>query len=282
MKEQLAIQRAQQKSSEGEFLHELQTSYELSPKLSEEILRSAKGSLFRSSVGHRSGQVDVTVIGIEERSGKMVERMEKKTVCITIDDGVDDIEIVRDHGRTVLRQVRIDRITEEAIEQGGILSQEDLSRYLLTSLRTIKRDIAEMKGRGIEVITRGVLHNIGRGQTHKVKIVGQYLEGMTYSELRRKTRHSLGAIKRYVDHFTKVVMAAEHGLKGAAEISQVTGLSVFLVGQYQALMREVRRDSIKRSNLMDLIERAKYRPEIKKRPNVHGKRVVRTMEGGRV
>lgn len=75
------------------------------------------------------------------------------------------------------------RITERAIEQGGVLSQEDISKYLSVSLRTVKRDISKIKQRGIEVVTRGYLHKIGRGQTHKVKIIGMCFDGKTFSEI---------------------------------------------------------------------------------------------------
>jgi hypothetical protein len=41
------IKRREIKSSEGEFIRELKNSYELSPKLSEQILLTAKESLLR-------------------------------------------------------------------------------------------------------------------------------------------------------------------------------------------------------------------------------------------
>lgn len=280
MYERLALQRAQQKSFEGEFLYELQHSYELSPKLSQEILRSAKMHLVRSE--HMiEGQVEVTVVGIEERAGKLMERMLRTKVRITVDDGAEDRQVLREHGREALRQLRIERMTEEAIDQGGVLSQEDLSRHLLTSMRTIKRDIAALKDRGIVVTTRGVLQNIGRGQTHKVKIVGQYLDGLTYSELCRKTHHSVGAIKRYLDHFSKVLMAQEHGLQSAEEISQVTGLSQHVIRQYQELLVSVRKEPTRRANLQEFLDRAKYRPEVKKRLKMGGKQAVRMIGGNK-
>ena len=254
------LERAHRKSSEGEFLYELRSSYELSPKLSEQILLSAKQHLIREQ-SLREGQSEVTVIGVEEKSGKVIEKMEKVRVRLTLDNGLEDMEVQRDFGRIALRQQRIQRITEEAIEQGGVLSQEDVSKYLSASLRTIKRDIQEIKKRGIEVVTRGALHSIGRGQTHKVKIVGLYLEGLTYSDLRLRTRHSVGAIKRYLESFTKVTLAQKRGIRQAKEISTVTGLSASVVRQYQALIEESRRDPVKRANLRELIERTSYRRE---------------------
>lgn len=215
------------------------------------------------------GEIEVTVVGIEERAGKILEKMEKKKVRLTIDYGIDDIETLKEYGRIGLRQIRIQRITEEALEQGGVLSQEDLGKYLSCTVRTIQRDIREIKRRGIEVVTRGYLHNIGRGQTHKVKIIGMYLDGLTYSEIRQKAHHSTGAIKRYLESFTKVLMAEKRGIYRSKDVSAVTGLSEALVKQYQELKRESNRDKTRRENIRMLIERAGYRKGLKKTEKQH-------------
>jgi Fic family protein len=257
------LARRQIKSSEGELLWELENSYSLSPKLSSSILMRAKECLLRD-YSLREGQIEVTVIGIEERSGKVIEKMEKKKVRLTIDNGIEDIEILKEYGRISLRQIKIERITDEAIEQGGVLSQEDLSKYLGCTVRTIQRDIKAIKKKGIEVVTRGYLHNIGRGQTHKVKIIGMYLDGKTYSEIKLTARHSSGAIKRYLESFTKVLMAQSKGINERKEISSVTGISEGLVKQYLELIRASKKDKTRSENLKDLINRNSYREGIKK------------------
>lgn len=257
------LARRQIKSSEGELLWELENSYSLSPKLSSSILMTAKECLLRD-YSLREGQIEETVIGVEERSGKVVEKMEKKKVRLTIDNGIEDLEILKEYGRISLRQIKIERITDEAIEQGGVLSQEDLSKYLGCTVRTIQRDINAVKKKGVEVVTRGYLHNIGRGQTHKVKIIGMYLDGKTYSEIKLTARHSSGAIKRYLESFTKVLMAQSKGIYGRKEISAVTGISDELVKQYLELIRQSKKDKTRSENLKDLINRNSYREGIKK------------------
>ena len=257
------LARRQIKSSEGELLWELENSYSLSPKLSSSILMTAKECLLRD-YSLREGQIEETVIGVEERSGKVVEKMEKKKVRLTIDNGIEDLEILKEYGRISLRQIKIERITDEAIEQGGVLSQEDLSKYLGCTVRTIQRDINAVKKKGVEVVTRGYLHNIGRGQTHKVKIIGMYLDGKTYSEIKLTARHSSGAIKRYLESFTKVLMAQSKGIYGRKEISAVTGISDGLVKQYLELIRQSKKDKTRSENLKDLINRNSYREGIKK------------------
>jgi hypothetical protein len=97
--------------------------------VSEEILVSAKHYLLREHI-LKEGQIEVTVIGIEERAGKTIENMYKKKVVLTIDSGIEDTEILKEFGRIGLRQTRIQRIAGEAIEQDGVLSQKDISKYL--------------------------------------------------------------------------------------------------------------------------------------------------------
>ena len=69
---------------------------------------------------------------------------------------------------------------------------------LQTGVRTIRRDIAQLRAAGHWVPTRGVVHDTGRGQSHKAKIVEMYLRRMTYSQIAKRARHSPEAIKRYV------------------------------------------------------------------------------------
>jgi len=252
------------KSSDGEFLYEMEHSFELSPKLSEQILITAKECLLRENT-LREGQIEVSVIGIEERSGKVLEQLEKRRVILTIDAGQVDIEALKLYGRIGLRRIKIQRITDEAVEQRGVLSQEDIGKYLFCTKRTVQRDIREIKKGGINIITRGVLHNIGRGQTHKVKIIGMYLDGKTYSEIKLCAQHSIGAIKRYIESFSKVVMCHKSKIYGRKAISVVTGLSEGLVKQYQDLIRESRKDPIRSSNLRYLEARHSYKGTLKKR-----------------
>jgi hypothetical protein len=81
---QKRYKRNKTKTTEGEFLYALRTSYEFSPKVCESILHTAKAHLLRDKL-LKEGQIEITVIGIEERSGKIVEQMEKTRVILTIE-----------------------------------------------------------------------------------------------------------------------------------------------------------------------------------------------------
>ena len=159
---------------------------------------------------------------------------------------------------------------EGALEQQGVLSQEDLARHLGCSVRTIKRDIKEIKAQGNQVTTRGVLHNIGRGQTHKAQVINLYLDGNTYSEIKRKTHHNTGSIKRYIESFIKVLLAQRRKIYRQKAISQVTGLSEYLIGQYQQVIREAKKDKLKRATLEDIMGQHLGYAAVKKMPESYG------------
>lgn len=250
-RENKVLKRNRIKTTDGEFIYELENSYELSPVLSEQLLITAKSILLRENV-LRQGQVEATVIEIEEKAGKTIERMCKKTVILTIDDGKEDIEIRQEFGRMGLRRVRIQRITSEAIEQNGILSQEDIAKYLSCDVRTVRRDIQEIKTGGVEIITRGVLHNIGRGQTHKKKIIELYLDGYLFSDIKQKTQHSIGAIKRYLQEFTKVITSITKGITDPEEIRKVTGISTNLIKQYKQVYEESRSHKYRKERIRNM------------------------------
>ena len=77
-KEGLYIKRQQIKTSDGEFIHELLNSYELSIKLSEQILQSAKEILLKEGT-LTEGQIEVTVRGYRVQKGIWTYRITRNT-----------------------------------------------------------------------------------------------------------------------------------------------------------------------------------------------------------
>ncbi len=69
--------------------------------------------------------------------------------------GQGDRDVLKNQGLRALRLRRIVRLTEEAYEQGHFLSYEDLSRLLVTSISTLKRDIAYLEKKGYKIRLKG-------------------------------------------------------------------------------------------------------------------------------
>jgi hypothetical protein len=72
---------------------------------------------------------------------------------------------------------------------------------------TVKRDVHELRQAECEVQARGYYEGIGRAISHKARILEVYLQGKTYAEIENRMRHTMQAIKRYVEMFGRVVYA---------------------------------------------------------------------------
>ncbi len=77
-----------------------------------------------------------------------------KRIILTL-IGQSDEDVLKREGLKGLRLRRIIRLTHEAKEQGVLLSYEDLSALLLTSVSTLKRDIAYLERHGKQIPLKG-------------------------------------------------------------------------------------------------------------------------------
>jgi hypothetical protein len=119
-----------------------------------------------------------------------------------------------------------------------LLTQEDLGRLLQVSSRTIRTDIRELQRDGNTIHTRGYEHDIGRGVSHKTRIVELYLSGFTYDEIMRQTRHSAFSIKRYVCTFGRLLLLLSHEMTNVFELSRLLQQNVRLTREYLVLFEE--------------------------------------------
>jgi len=227
------------KTREQQFVNVLQSEFEFSHAVAQEVLAAAQEVLLPGSNGesvrHKPGQISQIVAAVQAPHGRPLADSEMVEVVWTVDAGPEDAEVHRKLGREALRQARILRLTGEAVEQGGLATEEDLAQALQVDPRTIRRDIRALRADGHLIPTRGKVKGIGRGQSHKVVIVELYLHRHTYEDIQRRTRHSLAAIKRYVTWFGRVVLLQQRGLT-EGEMAFMLGISTGLVHQYVELL----------------------------------------------
>jgi biotin operon repressor len=209
----------------------------MAPRVAQGILEAAKDVFNLDAVSGdqngrlRPGQVRQVIAAAEAPHGRPLRETEMVEVVWTIEAGEEDLEVLREHGLRALRRVRILRLVDEALAQGSEPTQEDLGKALGVTARTIRSDIAALEAEGYQVATRGKLRGVGRGQSHKVLIVALYLQRHTYTEIKRRTRHSVAAIKRYIQTFGRVVMLTRKGLT-PREIAFAVGISEKLAEEY--------------------------------------------------
>jgi len=227
-------ERLQAKTPEQRFLRVLEDDFHQPPRVAKELLAEAQACLFGQASTLRPGQIRVLLARQSAGHGQPLVRTATQEVIWTIDAGIEDRQVQGQHGAVALRQVRIQRLLDEALEQGALATQEDLAHVLQVSPRTIKRDCKALEEQGVYLPTRGKLKGIGRGQTHKAQIVAHWIQGATYDQIQLHTRHSLTSIKRYVQTFVRVVDLYGQGFR-PGEIALVLGLGDRLVGEYIAL-----------------------------------------------
>ena len=138
-----------------------------------------------------------------------------------------------------VRQQRICRLCEEAREQGGLLSQEDLARILMCDQRTIRRAIRQLREDGIEVPTRGQQKDIGPTVSHKGVAIHHWMEGAEPFDVAGKIHHSLGAVERYLHTFSRVTFLLQKAF-ARLEIGLTVGISMAQVNVYSQLYRHYR------------------------------------------
>ncbi|NIT57945.1 MAG: DUF1670 domain-containing protein [Aliifodinibius sp.] len=247
------------KSLDGQLLWELENGFELSPRESQLILETIH-LYYDQNPEARAGRVSLWVVKRDAMVGKPIESLPRIQVWVSLDGGREDLEVYRSYGHVGLRRQKLLRLSEEIVDQGGVGTQADLARLLGTSLRTIRRDIAFFRKHGIRVLTRGSYSDIGPGISHRVNIVEMYLSGYVYTEICRRTRHSAGAVKRYVNTFMRVVALYERGISSCAELTHYVGLSERLAGQYLELYFKVRENPQWVRRLEDLVEQSASRP----------------------
>lgn len=262
--------RLAKKTRDYQFRYSLETEFEFSPKVSEGVL-ALVNDLYFDVRPLREGQIRYIAVSKEEGSGKRMEELEKVEVILTR-EAPWDAELVKDGDRGALRRVQILRMSEEAYDQGALLTQEDLARIVEVSVRQIRRDLSVLRQQGFRLYLRGAMKDIGRGVSHKVWIVDLYLQWKTYSEIKRITGHGVGSIKTYLNDFSRVLMNLERGITDVREISFNTGKSERLVREYVELIKQVEGDEFKCRRLDSLKEqlawlRRAQEVDFKKRPS---------------
>ncbi|MEW6045696.1 MAG: DUF1670 domain-containing protein [Bacillota bacterium] len=133
-----------------------------------------------------------------------------------------------------LKFARLVRYATEARAQGALLSLPDLAVLMGIYVDAIRRQLQAHPE--VVVPTRGRVKDIGRGVTHRTRIVELYLQMHTESEIVDRTGHSYESVEAYLKEFARVMMLADRGLS-AVMIRRVTGRSMRLVEAYLELYR---------------------------------------------
>ena len=231
------IRRLDMKTLDEVFKRDLQYGMSCSPMVADAIVKLVKDTYFplgdKDQI--RPGKASVAAVLADEPPGKPIRECQLRSIIVTLHDPEDD-EYRREHGIPGLRRRQIVRMSEEAFEQGALLTLEDLAyRLLMCGMRTLNRDLKALRDQGVAVPLRGAQKDIGRSITHRKQIVESYLRGQTYTEIAYSWRHSEQAIRNYITTFARVGLLSRKGVP-REDIAFLVQISVNLVIEYQLLL----------------------------------------------
>lgn len=224
------------KNAKEAIIREIEEDFNLTPILAKAHYEQME-KYFKEHVNLKpnTGQICYEAIVETDPPGKAIGDCKRKAAMLTLCHD-EDLKILATDGLSKTRQNRIRRITQEAKDQGTLLTHEDLSYLLSTSPSTIKRDIAKLRRSGFFIPTRGQIKDIGKGISHKTKIIDMYIRGYQFTEIEHRTKHSSTSITRYLKNFSQVALLTKKNLT-LDEIRLTVGISERLIKEYQALYK---------------------------------------------
>jgi hypothetical protein len=184
------------------------------------------------------GDIHFLCTGIENSSAKPLKDANMVRVRLTLDGGDEDLAIRRADGPVAVRRHRLERITHQAYQQGGLLTLEDVAfRLFNCGMRTLVRDVSYFKEQSIMLPLRSTIKDMGRGISHRSLIIRHWLAGKEYDHISKATHHSTVAVANYVSKFKRCIWLADQGFD-THTISFLVGLSAKLTEHYWTLYRE--------------------------------------------
>lgn len=255
------FERLEQKQLDTHFVNNLRQGLNCSNFEAKAILNLVYDTYqpyFDNSGSLRPGQILFEVVSIGSPPQIPLSDCKMVTVTLTLDAAEEDLQVRKAGGVISLRQHRMARVTEEAFQQGGLLTVEDLANRLLNcGERTICRDLKDLKDKGIVLPLRSTIKDMGKGITHRAMIVKRWLGGEEYSEIARNTNHDVRSVKNYVDKFKRVVCLA----LSCYEINSIAFLakvSPTLAKIYYDLYTSESMQSHRKEELEDIIKKNRY------------------------
>lgn len=240
--------RLKMKNLDQQFQLRIEEGMGCSPFVSEAILKAVHETYFEfltspDNLSH--GKIRYQCISKNASPKTPISEAELVTVILTIDAGESDLEIRKNSGIQKLRQERLVRMCNEAYNQGGLLTVEDLAyRIMNTGERTLVRDLKEIRDAGLNPPLRSTIKDMGRTISHKGLIIQKWLEGDELSDLQRKYNHTLNAIENYISMFKRIIFLFDEG-KSNEQIAYMLKISKQLVIQYLTIWNKNEKTALK-------------------------------------
>jgi hypothetical protein len=225
------------KSIDTQFKTAMQRGLNCSPfeaQIMVEKVHELYGPLFDNSTTVQPGQIQLVVVDASVPPGVPLSQAAQKLATLTLLDKEEDNQIQQRQSIPALRQHRLMRVAEEAFQQGGLLTLEDLALLFNCGLRTLVGDLAALRQQNLVPPLRSTVKDIGRAVTHRRLIVSLWLEGKEYSDIAVHSHHSVSSVANYVEKFKRCAALLQHGFD-LTTTAFLIRLSAPLVEQFRQL-----------------------------------------------
>ena len=180
----------------------------------------------------KPGQLRWPAIRLTDGPGRRVEHTALQPVTL-------DIVLAEPwgSGQPIQQRTRVAvALFEQARAQGALLTTVDVGAILCRSAASVAAHVRAHQRAGRTVVpTRGTVHDIGPGVTHRLIICEKLLvEGQAVEQTARETHHCVRAVTRYLRDFRRVHFCLQAGLT-VDQTVQLTRLSATLVRKCQLL-----------------------------------------------
>jgi hypothetical protein len=237
--------RLQEKTLKNSLILHLMENYgyQSKPKVAEALiidLLSIQAESSKDALELKPGQmVWPAVLKTEKHgNGKTLAKTKPKQVILSVVADSDILDYSRGIKTSRILAKRIARIVNEAYHQGGVLSQADIALiFNLSQVKVSKLVLKYQKEKEVMLPIRGVVHDIGRSITHKVKIINIYTQNYSTKDIARATSHAPSSVDRYIRDFQRVKILCGRGMI-LSEIAYITSLSENLVTEYIKIVKE--------------------------------------------
>jgi DNA-binding CsgD family transcriptional regulator len=211
-------------------------------KLCAEMIMEIVNNHIRPKDHVHHGQIVWTAVSIDSPPGRHKKITETDLVTVVLDASTpEDVQSRID--RAPVSQWRLRkaiRMCHQAYQQGGLLTNHDLSEILNVGDSPIGQLLAKHERQTKTLIPRrGTVHDAGGSLSHKWIICHKrYVEGKSPDQVARETYHSLEAVDRYLGQFDRVRHCHCQGLS-TIETAHILNCSVSLVEVYRQIDKEL-------------------------------------------
>lgn len=166
-------------------------------------------SFKRDSSSLVTGQILWPAVFIKEKhgNGNTLARTRTKNVVLSIVADQDIKDYSKEIGPKEILTKRIASIASEAYSQEALLTQADIALIFNISQAKVSYHVAWYQKQTEKMLPlRGVVHDIGRSVTHKVKIIKMHVSNYSTKDIARSTSHAPASVDRYIRDFQRINM----------------------------------------------------------------------------